>query len=443
MQVKTLGSVCSGIEAATVSFSPYGIKTLWVSEIAEFQSNLLAQKYPETPNLGDMTGIPNMILHEEIPSPDMICGGTPCQAFSLVGYRKGLEDERGNLTLKYIDVINANDKVRLSKGLPKTIMLWENVEGVLTDKTNAFGCFVSFLAGLDKAIDIAKWPTAGVIHGKERNVAWRVMDAKFFGIPQQRKRLYVIAGDTNFYPEDILFEEGEIRYQNEPNTKLTFKKGSHSFEVFRNYTDCLYAAYGTKWNGNAAAYNGSLFVHQDDEIRRLSPLECERLMGFPDDYTDIPKAKLTNRYQGTGNSWVVPVIKWIGSRISSEKNRNKIHVILQEPKYKELFAKKEQDVLVYLFGKDFSDGVINCSTIPCNAVYGDIRNVIEYTPNKQIVISPVGCGGILRRKRERNLKMNERLEVVLQEITDRMDPSEIEKKSRIQPRGRFSESLEK
>ena len=85
--------------------------------------------------------------------------------------------------------------------------------------------------------------------------------------------------------------------------------------MFREYTDCLYSAYGTKWNGNAAAYNGSLFVVQDQRIRRLSPLETERLMGFPDNYTNLVGAKKTNRYQGTGNSWAVPVVKWIGERL--------------------------------------------------------------------------------------------------------------------------------
>ena len=442
MQIKTLGSVCSGIEAATVSFSQYGIKTLWVSEIAEFQSLLLKEKYPEVPNLGNMIDIPKMIDSEKIAIPDMICGGTPCQAFSLIGYRKGLEDERGNLTLKYIDIIKSNDAIRLSKGLPRTVMLWENVEGVLTDKTNAFGCFISYLAGLNTAIEKEKWPTAGVVYGKDRNVAWRVMDAKFFGVPQQRKRLYVMAGDTSFHPEDILFETGDIKYKNKQNTKLTFKKNGHTFEVFRNYTDCLYAAYGTKWNGNAAAYNGSLYVHQDDDIRRLSPIECERPMGFPDDYTNIPNAKLTSRYQGVGNSWAVPVIKWIGSRISDEHKRSDIHTILRGSRYAELYSQKIQNATIYLFGKDYNDGTLNCSTTPCDVVYGNIQDVIEYCPISQITISPVGCGGILRRKKERNLKMNERLEIVMQEITNRMSPDEIERKSRVQPRGRFACSLE-
>ena len=97
-----------------------------------------------------------------------------------------------------------------------------------------------------------------------------------------------------------------------------------AYKTFRDYTDCLYSSYGTKWNGNAAAYNGSLYVVQDDNIRRLSPLECERLMGFPDNFTNIPwKGKPSSpdgrRYKVLGNSMAVPVMHWIGKRMMDAK----------------------------------------------------------------------------------------------------------------------------
>lgn len=103
-----------------------------------------------------MTSIPSRIASNEIVSPDLICGGTPCQAFSLAGEQNGLNDSRGNLTLGFVDIIEANDRSRLSNGKPRTIVLWENVEGALTDKTNAFGCFVSSLAGFEEALTIKK-----------------------------------------------------------------------------------------------------------------------------------------------------------------------------------------------------------------------------------------------------------------------------------------------
>ena len=113
----------------------------------------------------------------------------------------------------FVDIINANDEVRLSEKKSRTIVFWENVEGVLRDKTNAFGCFLAYLAGFDDEIQIHdKWPHSGLVRGPTRNIAWRIIDAKFFGLPQQRKRLYVIAGGKDFNPEDVLFEYGQPKH---------------------------------------------------------------------------------------------------------------------------------------------------------------------------------------------------------------------------------------
>ena len=442
MNIKTVGSICSGIEAASVSWEPLGMEFQWFSEIAEFPSKVLKKHYPNIPNLGDMTMIPQMIRNEEIVTPDMICGGTPCQAFSLAGWQNGLNDDRGNLTLEFVDIIDANDDVRLKKGLPRTIVFWENVEGVLTDKTNAFGCLVSSLAGLEKPIENLKWPYSGFIRGVKRNVAWRVLDAKYFGLPQQRKRLYLIAGGTDFSPENILFERHTHALPEFPKNPLTFKKDGHSFEVFREYTDCLYSAYGTKWNGNAAATNGSLFVVQDGRIRRLSPLETERLMGFPDKYTDLPGAKKTNRYQATGNSWAVPVVKWIGKRLLSECEEIFARDLSNAYQFISL-DRLEADAHYVSLGKDIVsidlDLQINCSPQPENSTFGDMKDIVSADAPEDIYISPVGCFGIVRRKQERNTSINPRLEEILLSISSQMSADEIEKRSRIQHRGRLSD----
>lgn len=441
MDLKTVGSICSGIEAASVAWEPLGLRFEWFSEIAEFPSNVLAEKYPEVSNLGDMIHVSEKITNFNISSPDIICGGTPCQAFSLAGLQNGLNDDRGNLTLKFVDIINANDRIREKKSKNGTIVFWENVEGVLSDKTNVFGCLVSSLVGLDTPIEKKKWPNAGIIYGSKRNVAWRVLDAKFFGLPQQRKRLYLLAGDINFHPEDVLFERNTGILQEYPEDELTFKKGGHSYEVFRSYTDCLYAAYGTKWNGNAAATNGSLFVVQNDRLRRLSPLETERLMGFPDNYTNLPKAKKTNRYQATGNSWSVPVVQWLGRRIlnSEDLSLELKGKLLNDKSLAETIA--ENTYFVSL-GKEIvhidSNLKINTTTVPENPVFGAMRDIVDSNAPEDIYISPVGCFGIIRRKRERNLKINQRLEEVLLNISSQMPPEEIEKRSRVQKRGRFS-----
>lgn len=431
----TVGSVCSGIEAASVAWKSLGYKFEWFSEIADFPSKVLSHKYPRITNIGDMVEISKKIRNNEITAPDIICGGTPCQAYSYAGWKNGLNDDRGNLTLKFVDIIEANDKVRTNLGLQKTIVFWENVEGVLTDKTNAFGCFISSLAGLPTVMkNEGRWPVAGMLKGPERNVAWRVLDAKYFGLPQQRRRLYVIAGGKDFHPENVLFEKHKNKpLPDFPDYPLTFEKDGHSFEIFRNYTDCLYSSYGTKWNGNAAANNGSLFVVQDNRLRRLSPLECERLMGFPDNYTQITGAKRTNRYQATGNSWAVPVIKWLGKKIKTP-----VCIPLQN-----LTPTKSDNNMEYY---DFNKGIIklnntmwlNCSNKPEKCIFSDMSEIVSADAPKEIYISPVGCYGILRRSKERNLAVNERLKIILDRIAKEMSVDDIEKYSLRQRRGKYS-----
>ena len=173
------GSVCSGIEAASVAFSPLGWRAAWFSEIEPFPAAVLAHHYPEVPNLGDMTAIARRVLMGEIEAPDMLCGGTPCQAFSVAGLRESLDDARGNLTLKFVELADAIDHVRVSRGDDPAIIFWENVPGVLSTKDNAFGCFLAGLAGEDEPLEPAgeKWTNAGCVYGPARAVAWRTFDA--------------------------------------------------------------------------------------------------------------------------------------------------------------------------------------------------------------------------------------------------------------------------
>ena len=437
----TIGSICSGIEAASVAWGSFDVEFSWFSEIADFPSRVLKEKYPHVANLGDMTIIPTLIENEEIQAPDIICGGTPCQAFSLAGWKNGLMDDRGNLTLRFVDVIEACDEIRMRNNVSRTKVFWENVEGVLSDRTNAFGCFISSLAGLSDVIAprIKRWPNAGVLRGPKRNIAWRVLDSKFFGLPQQRKRLYVIAGGKDFFPERVLFENHKFTLGEYPSFPLEFEKDGCSFEVFRSYTDCLYSAYGTKWNGNAAANNGSLFIVQDGRIRRFSPIECERLMGFPDNYTNLDKSTKTCRYQAIGNSWAVPVVKWIGKRLIESDDLCDL-IDETDPCLIKYNISVDDNSLLLLLDDivELSNRSINCSVIPEQPKYTSLKEIVSSNAQEDIFMSPVGCYGILRRKEERNLKMNNRLEKILKNISSQISIDEIEKRSRIQKRGRFS-----
>lgn len=208
------GSVCSGIEAASVAWMPLGWVPAWFSEIEPFPSALLEHHYPEIPNLGDMTSLPDRILSGEVEAPDVFCGGTPCQAFSVAGKRQSLDDERGNLSLTFCEIANAIDDIRHKQGKQPSVIFWENVPGVLNTKDNAFGCFLGELAGESCALEPSggRWTNAGFVLGPKRAIAWRILDAQYFGLAQRRRRVFVVASARNgFDPAKVLFEFDGVR----------------------------------------------------------------------------------------------------------------------------------------------------------------------------------------------------------------------------------------
>ena len=155
------GSVCSGIEAVTVAWRPLGFRPAWFAEIDPFCSALLVYHYPDVPNLGDFREI------QAGAGPiDILVGGTPCPSFSVAGKRGGLDDPRGYLAIEFC---------RLAGRLRPRWIVWENVPGVLSsDGGRDFGAIVGALAELGYGC------------------AWRVLDAQFFGVPQRRRRVFVV-----------------------------------------------------------------------------------------------------------------------------------------------------------------------------------------------------------------------------------------------------------
>lgn len=220
MQQLRYGSVCSGIEAATVAWSPLGWEPAWFSEIEPFPSALLAHHYPAVANLGDMTALPDRIRSGEVEAPDVLCGGTPCQAFSVAGNRRSLDDARGNLSLTFCEIANAIDDIRHAAGQQPSIIFWENVPGVLSTKDNAFGCFLGELAGEGSELQPpgGKWSNAGCVFGPKRAIAWRVFDAQYFGVAQRRRRVFVVASARDgFDPAAVLFEFDGVRRDSAPS----------------------------------------------------------------------------------------------------------------------------------------------------------------------------------------------------------------------------------
>lgn len=368
------GSICSGIEAATVAWEPLGWKAAWFSEIEAFPSAVLAERWPEVVNLGDMTKIAAAVRAGEVQAPDVMVGGTPCQAFSIAGLRNGLVDARGQLTLSYVELANAIDDKRIERGEEEAIFVWENVPGVLTSHDNAFGCFLAGLAGESSELEPSggKWTHSGCVYGPQRAIAWIVKDAQYFGVAQRRKRVFVVASARKgFDPGQVLFESEGVRRDTPPSREpqsavaaltargvgtcgaddnqaqaghlLAFGGGNTGGNI--DVAACLtargqridfdvetFAVHGTQDPDTNRELAHTLGRNHGQEnaisngmvVRRLMPVECERLQDFPDNHTliswrgkEAAECPDGPRYRAIGNSMAVPVMRWLGERIAA------------------------------------------------------------------------------------------------------------------------------
>lgn len=311
-------SVCSGLEAATVAFEPLGWTPLAFAEIAKFPRKVLAHHYPDVPLHGDFTTLRD---RPWIGQADVLIGGTPCQSFSVAGLRGGLSDARGNLTLEFVRLANAIDDLRPTTDPAR--ILWENVPGVLSSRDNAFGSLLAGLAGCDAPIvNAGAWPGAGVVAGPRRVVAWRVLDAQFFGVAQRRRRVFVLAVGRaapcgGWSAGDALLPiEPCGNGDSAPNVGAQEELGAVFHRGVGGVARCITKGYGRRLDPETET-----FVQDAHGIRYLTPTEAERCLGFPDGYTDLPGASAGARWSALGNSMAVPVISWIGRRIDAVRQR--------------------------------------------------------------------------------------------------------------------------
>jgi len=361
-------SVCSGMEAASVAWEPLGWKAVGLSEIEPFPCAVLAHRFPNTPNYGSLTEYQSWPL--SIGDVDLLCGGTPCQSYSVAGKRGGLNDPRGQLMLSFLDLA--------AKLQPKWI-LWENVPGVLSSGQPCGADFATFLQGL-----------------VERGYGWayRVLDAQYVGrcgmhsqgsgwdaVPQRRRRVFVVAcrgtggwesaASVLLKPESLCWHPAPRRKKGqataadagagfEAGSRIAFRKSKRAKSTTDNETWVVADASNTLNNFDLGdtrtthAVVGAVYENhaQDSRItgpldvaptvaakfgtgggnvplvgamavRRLTPTECERLQGFPDNWSQIPwKGKPADqcpdgpRYKCAGNSMAVPVMRWIGEQIA-------------------------------------------------------------------------------------------------------------------------------
>lgn len=381
-------SVCSGIEAVSVAWHPLGWEAAAFAEIEAFPRAVLKHHWPSVPLHGDFTTIGG----DEYGSIDVLVGGTPCQSFSVAGLRGGLADDRGNLSLEFL---------RLAQRARPKWVVWENVPGVLSSAGGRdFGSILGGLGELGYG-----W-------------AYRVLDAQFFGVPQRRRRVFVVGylGDQR-RAAAVLFERHSLQGHSPPRRKARegvaapinactkgrspglspddasnlianplraqsqhshradsdnmvevastvsrkWAKGSGGYAGQNETENCIMVPaqdpayplgacpaahsshgegqtnYAVAFQGKASASNsmnpthvspaldkgkaGGMAASIGSAVRRLTPMECERLQGFPDEYTNVPyrnkPASDGPRYKALGNSMAVPVMRWIGERINN------------------------------------------------------------------------------------------------------------------------------
>lgn len=383
-------SVCSGMEAASVAWHPLGWQPVGFSEIEPFPCAILKHRFPNIPNHGSLTEHHTWPIEQG--AVDLLVGGTPCQSFSVAGLRKGLADPRGNLALTFL---------ALADRLKPRWVLWENVPGALSSSGGRdFGSFVGALVELGYGF------------------AYRVLDAQHFGVPQRRRRVFVVAclGDWRAAAEVLSLREGLRGYLEAGGKKrkgvaadagigaeadglpiwragdqanaehmidhagtVSCNKGSHGGFIahkpaipFRKSKRAASTTDNETWvpadvtntlnnfdlgdtrTTHAVVEPGVYENHAQDSrvtgplevaptvaakfgtgggnvplvgamaVRRLTPVECERLQGFPDNWSRIPwKGKPETecpdgpRYKACGNSMAVPVMHWIGERIAA------------------------------------------------------------------------------------------------------------------------------
>lgn len=351
-------SLCSGIEAASVAWRPLSWEAVAFSEVSAFPSAVLARHFPHTQNLGDMAKVQDWRQYRG--AVDLVVAGTPCQDFSVAGKRAGMAGARSGLALVFAQVLSV---VR-----PRWIV-WENVPGVFS--TNGGRDFGTFL----RALDNIGYPCA-----------WRVLDAQFFGVPQRRRRVFVVGHLGDWRPAAaVLFERESVCGHPSPRgqapkdlagtleagigrsrgagtppgalistqvpyvprivgqamsckwskgtsgpagdehhnlvASLAFtercRKEGRTLEYLREQAYCLMNP------GSGGRTHSRQILTPQLRVRRLTPRECERLQGFPDDYTAIEyrgkPAADGPRYRALGNSMAVPVMRWIGQRIAAQE----------------------------------------------------------------------------------------------------------------------------
>lgn len=305
-----VGSFFSGIGGLDLGFECAGFYTAWMSEIDAYASDVLRHQFPDSAVLGDI----KKVKGNDLVPVDVIAFGSPCQDLSRGGEGKGLAGERSGLFYEAIRVIQE----LIECGSKPRFIVWENVPGALTSNGGE-----DFACVLQAFLDIGA-----------TDVAWRVLDSQGFGVPQRRRRVFVVAdlgGECAAEVLSVFYRSEGDRSQAKgkgkkqpllPNKAVGRSGGGGRYWDGSDISDCLDVSMLTKGQMMPEKRRFPcvyIDTPQGERLRRLTPLECERLQGFPDGWTQDQSD--TQRYKQLGNAVTVNVAEWIASRIKNIMER--------------------------------------------------------------------------------------------------------------------------
>lgn len=305
-----VGSLFSGVGGLDLGFERQGFSISWACDKEKTCRNILSKHFPNTKIYDDVCSIDPT----KVESVDVIVGGFPCQDLSVAGNRKGLAGERSGLFYEFI---------RIVRDMPKqpSFVVVENVPGMLTSNK-----------GRDFAVVLHEM----VKQWNPKSIAWRVLDSRFFGVPQRRERVFVIADLAGERASEVLALKEDMRGDprtrtaqrknfvstvnslfEEPNQKypITIRK-SRKAQTKKDFETWIETDYANTLNLFDVRQRSSvLVIENEDRVRYLTPVETERLQGFPDNWTE----GLSNsaRYNQMGNAVTVNVAEWVAKRLKA------------------------------------------------------------------------------------------------------------------------------
>ena len=360
MKGMTLGSLFDGSGGFPLAGAMNGMTPVWASEIEPYPLRVTANRFPCMKQLGDVTKIDGA----SIDPVDVITFGSPCQDLSVAGKQTGIHDgKRSSLFFEAVRIIR--EMRGITNGKYPRFAVWENVPGAFSSNKGADFCAVlqalCEIADPDAAVPEppkGKWSKAGCIVGDGYSIAWRVYDAQYWGVPQRRKRIYLVADFGSERAGEILFEResmrgdsaqggearegaagdaaggtGRIRVYdcrgNGDGCTVPNLTGDHENRVTDYTSVCV--GNGQMHQTELCDRTGALNCMHDQQavihsakpprryiVRRLTPLECCRLQGFPDWWEDGANGSDSARYKMWGNGIALPCAADVMRRIAEE-----------------------------------------------------------------------------------------------------------------------------